>query len=346
MSSTLRRSMFFTIAACIFIPMTPNAHEISAPATAAQMVQAANALLDALSPEQQKSALWAFEDEERFDWHYVPRSRAGLSLKDMSEDQRQLALQFLKVGLSQGGYIKATNIMALETVLREIETFNWLGRDPQKYFFSFFGQPSDTNTWGWRVEGHHLSLNITIVEGHLFAAAPRFLGANPAEVVEGDMRGVRTLSKEEFLARKLVTSMDQKQQRKTVFRNRAYRDIVTGNDEKVSPLDLVGISAEDLNPAQMELLTRLIDEYVSTLPLEIARQRLAAIRQGDWNHTYFGWAGALEPGRPHYYRIQGPTFLIEYDNVQNGANHIHTVWRDFEGDFGRDLLREHYRKEH
>ncbi len=342
----IRYSWFFITVACVFIPMTAYAHEISAPATAAQMVRAANALLYALSPGQQKGAWLEFEDTERFDWHYVPRNRAGLALKDMTDDQRQLALQFLKVGLSQGGYLKATNIMALEAVLREIETSNWLGRDPEKYFFSFFGQPSENNTWGWRVEGHHLSLNITIVEGHLFATSPRFLGANPAEVAEGNMSGARTLFNEEYLARKLVKSLDQKQQRKAVFRNRAYRDIVTGSDEKVSPLELVGISAGELNQAQMDLLIRLIDEYISSMPPEIARQRMDAIRQSDLDLTYFGWAGAIEPGRPHYYRIQGPTFLIEYDNVQNGANHIHTVWRDFDGDFGRDLLREHYRKAH
>jgi hypothetical protein len=208
------------------------------------MVRTANALLYALSPWPQKAAWLAFEDKERFNWHYVPRSRAGLALKDMTEDQRQLALQFLMVGLSQGGYLKATNIMALEAVLREIETWNWLRRDPEKYFFSFFGQPSETNTWGWRVEGHHLSLNITIVEEHLFATAPRFLSANPADVAEGDMSGVRTLFNEEYLACKLVKSLAQKQQRKAVFRNRAYRDIVTGSDEKVSPLELVVILAE------------------------------------------------------------------------------------------------------
>ena len=346
MSLAIRRIKLIIAAVCIFIPMIAYAHEISAPATATQMVRAANAFLNALSPGQQKAAWLAFEDDERFDWHYVPRSRAGLALKDMTEDQRQLALQFLKVGLSQGGYLKATNIMALEAVLREIESSNWLGRDPQKYFFSFFGQPSETTPWGWRVEGHHLSLNITIVEGHLFATAPRFLGANPAVVAEGDMSGVRTLFTEEYLARKLVMSLDQEQQRKAVFRNRAYRDIVTGSDEKVSPLEVVGIAAGELNQAQMEMLVRLIDEYASTMPPEIARQRLDAIRQNGLDQTYFGWAGALEPGRPHYYRIQGPTFLIEYDNVQNDANHIHTVWRDFDNDFGRDLLREHYRKAH
>ena len=346
MPKTIRYSRLFLTAAWVFIPMTAYAHEISAPATAAQMVRAANALLSTLSPGQQKAAQLTFEDGERFNWHYVPRSRAGLPLKDMTEDQRRLALQFLTVGLSQSGYLKATNIMALEAVLREIETWDWLGRDPEKYFFSFFGRPSETGTWGWRVEGHHLSLNITIIKGYLFATAPRFLGANPAEVAEGDLSGLRTLRNEEFLARKLVKSLDQKQQRKAVFRNRAYRDIVTGSDEAVSPLELVGISTRELNQAQMDLLVSLIDEYVSAMPPEIARQRMDAIHRSGLDHTYFGWAGGVEPGRPHYYRIQGPTFIIEYDNVQNEANHIHTVWRDFDGDFGRDLLREHYRKAH
>jgi hypothetical protein len=196
------------------------------------------------------------------------------------------------------------------------------------------------------VEGHHLSLNFTIVKGHLFATAPRFLGANPAEVAKGNLTGVRALANEEDLARKLVKSLDQKQQRKAFFRERAYRDIVTGSDEKVSPLELVGISARELNKDQSGLLTRLIDEYVSTVPPEIAQQRMDAIRKSGMDQIHFGWAGGVEPGQPHYYRIQGPTFLIEYDNVQNGANHIHTVWRDFGSDFGRDLLREHYRKAH
>jgi len=346
MSTAIRHSRLFITAVCVFIPMTAFAHEISAPATAAHMVRAADALLLALSPEQRQSASFAFENDERFNWHYVPRSRSGLPLKDMSQDQRRLALQFLKAGLSQGGYLKATTIMSLEAVLREIETWNQLGRDPQKYFFSFFGQPSETGTWGWRVEGHHLSLNITIVQGHLLATAPRFMGANPAEVAKGDLRGVRTLLNEEDLARELIKSLDREQQIKAIFRNQAYREIVTGSDEKVSPLELVGISAAELNQAHKDLLIRLIDEYVSAMPPEIARQRLDAIRRSGLDHTYFGWAGDVTPGRPHYYRIQGPTFLIEYDNVQNNANHIHTVWRDFDGDFGRDLLREHYRKEH
>jgi len=333
-------------ATCFLIPLISHGHEISAPATAARMVQAAGAFLEALSPAQQKTARFPFEDDERFDWHYVPRGRDGLALKDMTEDQRNLALALLNTGLSRSGYWKSTTIMKLEAVLREIETWNIRGRDPEKYFFSLFGQPSETGTWGWRVEGHHLSLNFTIVKGHLFATAPRFLGANPANVAEGEMSGVRTLAGEEDLARKLVMSLDRQQRSKAVLRERAYRDIVTGSDEKISALEPAGISAAELNPAQVDLLIMLIDEYASAVPSELAQQRMNGIRKNGIGRIHFGWAGGFEPGQPHYYRIQAPTFLIEYDNVQNGANHIHTVWRDFEGDFGRDLLLEHYRKAH
>ena len=346
MSPVIRNAVFLIVSTSTFIPMKALAHEISAPATAAQMVRAATSFLEALTPGQQKTAGIAFKDEERFNWHYVPKRRSGLALKEMTANQRRLAMQFLKAGLSQNGYLKATNIMALEAVLRKIETWNWLGRDPEKYFFSFFGRPSETGTWGWRVEGHHLSLNFTIVKGHLFATTPHFFGANPARVAEGDLRGVRTLAREESLARKLVTSLNQMQQKKAIFRDRAYRDIVTGSDEAVSPLESVGIPVAELTPDQVSLLVNLIDEYITSMPPEIARQRMQAIQQNDFNHTYFGWAGGVAPGQPHYYRIQGSTFLIEYDNVQNSANHIHTVWREFDGDFGRDLLREHYHVDH
>jgi len=330
----------------LLIPMLAGTHEISAPATAAQMVRAADNLINSLTSEKKKTAVFPFEDEERFDWHYIPRSRAGLALKDMTENQRRMAMNFLKASLSRNGYLKVSRIMALEAVLREIETWNWLGRDPEKYFFSFFGRPSNNGTWGWRLEGHHLSLNFTIVNGHRLATAPRFLGANPAKVAKGNLLGLRTLADEEDLARQLLNSLTQAQLRTAVFHDQAYSDILTGSDEKVAPMKTVGISAGKLNAAQSELLARLIDTYVAAMPEEIARQRLDAIRLSGMDAVYFGWAGGIEPGQPHYYRIQGPTFLIEYDNVQNGANHIHTVWRDFDGDFGRDLLREHYQAAH
>jgi hypothetical protein len=333
------------MAASLLFTMTPDAHKISAPAAAARMFQAAETFLNSLSSKQRQAAGFAFEDDERYDWHYVPRRRSGLALKDMTSDQQALARAFLKTGLSQSGYWKSTAIMRLETVLRGIETFN-LGRDPGKYFFSFFGLPSESGTWGWRVEGHHLSLNFTIVKGRLVATAPRFLGANPANVATGELSGLRTLAAEEDLARNLLNSLNPEQKQKAVFREQAYGDILTGNEEMISPLQQVGIAAAALDGGQMDFLIRLIDEYVSALTPEIARQRTEAVRNSDLNQIHFGWAGALEPGQPHYYRIQGASFLIEYDNVQNSANHIHTVWRDFNGDFGRDLLREHYRRAH
>ena len=333
------------MAASLLFTMTPDALQIRAPAAAVRMFEAANAFLAALSSDQRKIACFAFENRERYDWHYIPRSRSGLPLNHMSAAQQALALEMLKTGLSKSGYIKSANIMKLETVLREIESFN-MGRDPGKYYFSFFGLPSAKGTWGWRVEGHHLSLNFTVVDGHLLATAPRFLGANPAEVPTRELHGLRTLAAEEDLARKLLNSLNADQLQKAVFREQAYGDIVTGSEEKVAPLEQVGIAAGALSGRQMDILTRLIDEYISVLSPEIAGQRTAAVRSSGLNQIHFGWAGALQPGRPHYYRIQGGAFLIEYDNVQNGANHIHTVWRDFEGDFGRDLLKEHYRSAH
>jgi len=333
------------MAASLIFKMTPDDHQVSAPTAAARMYQAAGAFLNSLSSGQRRAACFDFEEDERYDWHYVPRRRSGLALKDMTADQQRLARAFLKTGLSQNGYWKSTTIMKLETVLREIESFD-MGRDPEKYFFSLFGLPSENGTWGWRVEGHHLSLNFTVVNGRLLASAPRFFGANPAKIPIGELIGLRTLAAEEDLAWKLLNSMNAEQKQKAVFREQAYGDIVTGNAEMVSPLKRVGIAATALDGVQMDSLVRLIEEFVSALTPEIARQRTEAVRSSGLPQIHFGWAGALEPGRPHYYRIQGSAFLIEYDNVQNGANHIHTVWRDYEGDFGRDLLREHYRSAH
>ncbi len=340
--SFLLSTRFIIVSTGFLIAMTTHAQDIKAPAETAAMARAAEAFISALEPDQRQSALFTFEDQERFDWHYIPRERAGLPLNAMTADQRALALAFLKRGLSAEGYRKATAIMALEAVLREIETFNWLGRDPEKYYFSFFGTPSANGTWGWRLEGHHLALNLTIVKGQWVAAAPRFLGANPAKVHSGAHAGLRALAREEDLARALVRSLSPAQQARAVFRRQAYRDIVTGTDAAARPPDPAGILASDLDAAQRRQLHQLIDVYLQAMTAEVARQRMDAILKSGWNRIRFGWAGGLEPGQPHYYRVQGPSFILEYDNVQNGANHIHTVWRDFEGDFGRDLLREHY----
>ena len=308
----------------------------------AELQQAANAFLASLAPAQRSKALFAFEDAERLNWHFVPRARRGLPLKEMSTEQRELARGVLRAGLSRRGYLTASTIIELELVLREMgesPTF----RDPELYFFSVFGTPSRTAPWGVRAEGHHLSLNFTIVRDTLIATAPAFFGANPAEVRRGARRGLRALADEEDVARELVLALDERQRARALISAAAPRDIVTGNAARVEPLAPIGIRVTELRPEQAAILVRLLDVYLGRMAAPLAARRRSALERTDVGQIAFAWAGSTQRGEAHYYRIQGPSFLVEYDNTQNGANHIHTVWRDFDGDFGRDLLREHYR---
>ena len=316
-------------------------HGIVSRRSAEAMAGAASAFLAGLTPEQRAKATYEFGDEQRLDWHFVPRERKGVSIKELDARQRRLAHDFLKTGLSQRGYLKATTIMELEIVLRELEGRSI--RDPELYFFTVFGRPSADAPWGWRVEGHHLSLNFTVVAGRMVATTPAFMGANPAEVRQGPRTGLRALSSEEDVARELLHSLDERQRAAAVFDAKALPDIVSFNSKQTDPLSPAGIPASQLNERQMKILVRLLEEYASSMPPDLASARLDKLRRAGLEKIHFGWAGGGERGQPHYYRVQGPTFLIEYDNTQNNANHIHTVWRDFNGDFGRDLLREHYR---
>jgi hypothetical protein len=205
---------------------------------------------------------------------------------------------------------------------------------------SIFGSPG--KTWGWRVEGHHLSVNFTVVEGKEISAAPSFFGSNPAEVKQGPRKGLRILAAEEDLARELVKSLDAAQRKTAILTNVAYKDIITGAQRKVQPLAPAGLSAADMTSAQSDLLQKLVREYVYRQRPEGAGRDLEKIQKAGWTKVSFAWAGGLERGEGHYYRVQGPTFLLEYDCTQNDANHIHAAWRDFENDFGEDLLRKHY----
>ena len=308
----------------------------------AGMLQAAEAFLGSLSAAQRSKALFQLEDAERLNWHFVPRARRGLPLKEMSPKQRELARGMLQAGLSRRGYLTASTIIDLELVLREMgesPTF----RDPELYYFSVFGTPSRAAPWGFRAEGHHLSLNFTLVRDTLVATAPAFFGANPAEVRSGTRRGLRALADEEDIGRALVVSLDERQRARALISTRAPRDIVTGNAAGVEPLSPIGIRVTELRPEQAAILVRLLDAYLGKMAEPLAARRRASLERTDFRAVAFAWAGSTRRGEPHYYRIQGPSFLVEYDNTQNDANHIHTVWRDFGGDFGRDLLREHYR---
>lgn len=309
---------------------------------AVKMREAASAWLKLLPPELQREAVRDFNDADRADWHFTPRSRKGVSLKQMDTRQREGAHALLKRALSAPGHEKVINIIELELVLREIETFGALMRDPDKYHLTIYGKPDAEKPWGWRFEGHHLSLNFTLAGDRMVVDTPSFFGANPALVKSGPNAGLRVLKQEEDLARELLDALTPAQRKTAVFDVRTYGDIVTGAKDIVEPLDAKGLAATDMNAAQRALLMKLIGEFAGNFEPGLAQARLARMEAGSIDAIRFGWTGSTDRGQPHYYRIQGPLFLIEYDSSQSSGNHIHTVWRDFKGDFGRDLLREHY----
>jgi hypothetical protein len=309
------------------------------------MAAAASRFLTALSPEQRKLAQHPFTAEDRESLKFVPMARSGLPLKQMDPAQRKLALALWKTGLSAGGQGKTSQIMELEKVLAELEK-NPVRRDPELYYFWVFGTPDPQGTWAWKAEGHHLSFNFTVVKGNLVVSTPSFIGANPAEVRTGELKGRRVLAAEEDRARKLLHSFSADLRARVIFDAKALPDIVTRDQSQVARLPEVGVEVKDFKPEQKVLLRELLMEYALTVPAALAQERLAKIDKAGFEKVRFGWAGGTERGQPHYYRIQGPSFLIEYDNTQNDANHIHTVWRDFAGDYGRDLLREHRATDH
>ena len=310
------------------------------PEPAPTMAKAADAFLATLDPAKRAKAGLPFNSEERLNWHFVPKDREGVPFKQMSAEERQAALTLLRSGLSARGFTKVDTIRRLEEVLFAIEGSPM--RDPELYYFTVFGKPSDQGAWGWRYEGHHASLNWTVVDGRLVATTPQFLGANPADVRDGPQKGTRALAAEEDLGRALVKSLSADQGAQAVLSKDAPRDILTGASREAAIQEDRGISYGKLTPEQQGLLLSLIQEYASAQTPAVAQARLARVK-ADLPAIRFAWMGGLDKGQGHYYRIQGSTFLIEYDNTQNNANHIHCVWREFKGDWGRDLLTEHYR---
>jgi len=313
------------------------------------MEMAAKNFLAALNPEQRAKATYKFEADERFDWHFIPKARKGLPLKEMTAYQKHLAHALLNAGLSQQGYIKAVTIMSLEDTLRIIESTQKAGagnnRDPELYYVTIFGEPSSTSPWGYSVEGHHVSQNYTVVGGKV-QDSPSFYGANPAETMEGPRKGLRILGNEEDAGRELMTSLDAEQQKVALVDAKAYPDIITMNSRKAALEGKPsGISAAKLNAKQFAMLTGLLEIYANNMSEQQAQARMEMIKKAG-KSLVFSWAGVLERHGPHYYRVQSPTFMVEYDNTQNGANHVHSVWRDFNGDFGLDLLKAHYQTNH
>jgi hypothetical protein len=231
--------------------------------------------------------------------------------------------------------------MDLEYILQELQPYN-PNRVPENYLVAFYGTPDRKSEWGWKFSGHHVALNFTVIHDTI-AFAPFFFGADPAIVRQGPKKGFRAIKEEEDLALELINSLTTEQKQKAIFQTRAFPDILTSASRQVTPLKPVGILVSEMSVVQYELLKKLIRSYLSSMPLPIAEIRMKKIAKEDMNSLRFGWAGETVPNKPHYYRIQGSTFLIEFDNAENNGNHIHLVWRDFNGDFGTDLLKEHYK---
>jgi hypothetical protein len=309
------------------------------------MTETANRFLAALSPKQRAKATFQFSDDERMNWQFIPKERKGLALGEMSPYQKHLASALLAAGLSQTGYIKAVTIMSLEDVLKVLENDNGEHRDPEKYYFTVFGTPSDTGTWGWRIEGHHLSQNYTVASGQVLDA-PSFFGSNPAEVRQGLRKGLRTLAGEDDLGFEVIRALDEPQQKIAIVDPRAYSDILTAASRKAALQGQPsGLPATKMNARQFDALRALVELYAYNLPDELAERRMDQINKAGRN-VCFAWAGGIKPGDLHYYRVQTPSFLIEFDDTQDNANHIHSVWRDFNGDFGGDPLTAHYEASH
>lgn len=302
---------------------------------------AAQAFLGSLSPELKGKAEFAFADAERENWKFTPQSRKGVSLEMLDAAQQNLAKKLLATVLSEQGLLKANTIEDLEKLLGEMEN-NPVRRNHKAYFTSIFGKPADKATWGYRYEGHHLAVNVTIVDGQHLIASPTFMGASPAKVVEGRLKGTHILAKEEELARALAVSLQQSG-KAIVYTDKAPGDILTGEKRVAQQLEPVGVTADVLTEEQKSLLHSLIAEYANRHRPAIAEQEIKAIQSLDPKDLRFAWAGSLEVAKPYYYRIQTPSVLIEAANSQNNANHIHTVWRDHKNDFGRDSLGEHYK---
>jgi len=354
MLNVLRSTRF--LLALLFLLTLVAGSMMAAERSARAMSDAATKFVEGLTPEQKAKATFPFQSDQRTYWNFIPTEtfpRQGLLMREMTEAQRTAAHNLMKAGLSQRGYMTASSIMQLEELLGGLEAAQraatgkseggagGLVRDPLKYFVSIFGTPSRTQTWGWRVEGHHVSLHFTVINGRLVASAPTMFGSNPAEVKSGPKQGTRILAAQEDVARELLMSFDASQRTAAVFNSVALNEILTTNKPQVTPLEQAGLAAGAMNARQRELLMKVIDTYAGYMADDVAAERLAAIKKAGIEKLTFAWAGAAERGEKHYYRIQGPTFLIEHDNSQGNGNHIHSVWRDFNGDFGRDLLREH-----
>lgn len=315
--------------------------------TAPSMTKSANAFLDTLSDKEKGLVVMKFDDPNRLGWHFIPKpfsgpqARKGVPIKEMNEKSRAAAMKLVSTGLSQAGFQKAKEVMELEGILAKIEGPKpdraW-SRDPQMYYFTVYGTPGK-GRWGWRCEGHHLSLNFVVEGDRLVSATPSFYGANPGEVPEGEHKGLRILKQREDVARAILKSCD-KEQKQVAHRSDKAPDEIRGAGEPQPVLTAAeGLAVAKMDDSQKKLLRVLLESYAEAMAPEIAAKWLGDMEKAGYDNVYFAWWGGTERGDRHYYRVQGPTFIIEYNNTQNGANHIHSIWRDTSGDFGVSLAK-------
>ncbi|MDH5610260.1 MAG: DUF3500 domain-containing protein [Cyclobacteriaceae bacterium] len=316
------------------------------------LYQQANDLIALLSPELQAKILFPFDDPERLSMNFVPMVRMGPSFREFDEKQKAAALLLLKSSLGTEGYRKASDIMRLESILYQLENNDMkmadgsLLRDPLNYHFCIFGVPDAEGRWGWRFEGHHISLSFVASRQAILSSTPSFFGSNPALV---DMPGAvptEALRQETAAGFRLVNSLTSDQLARARFSESAPPEIISGNARKAGPLEPTGIAFRELTAAQKELFLQLLNVYLANYQAGFSESFRSKLERAGLDNLSFAWAGSLAPGRGHYYRIQGPTLLIEYDNIQNKANHVHTVVRDLTNDFAEDLLQAHYHHSH
>ena len=341
----IKNSGYFLCAALLLNGLQSSvspAEEKTAVAAASQtpgldMELAANRLLESLDYSLKQKIQYAFDSEERLNWHFIPRDRNGVGLWDLAGATRKAADELVKAGLSAAGYEKTLQVRSLEEVLYLFEdgeeAYRRDRRNPHRYYITIFGTPTSKGIWGWRFEGHHLSLNFTISEGRIVSSTPEFFGANPGLIDAGPGRSLRVLGRREDLARDILKACNDAQITTMWIDKKAPDDIRGGGVAQPIVSEAVGLRFADMSVEQQELLKELIGEYLSAMPATVVRERMAAITKDGLEDIRIGWWGGPDLNQPHHYVVQGKSFIIEYNNTQNQANHVHAIWRNLAGDF-------------
>ena len=338
MNNATQRKLILSGSVILAVGVLIAAQSVQTPSSGLAMTMTANNYLATLTPEQKKETLFGFDDPERLNWHFIPRPRKGLPLKTLEGAALKAAQSLIRSGLSDAGYDQTLNVMSLEEVLYLLEDgdrgYRRERRDPNKYYISLFGLPADLGLWGWRVEGHHLSLNFTVKDGKVISSTPEFFGANPGTVDAGKGRQIRVLGPEEDIARQILKLCTPEQQ-KECWVSRVAPDEVPGSGAQQPVVAApVGLAYREMSDDQKKLLQEMLTEYLKNLPIDIEQERRVTMNEAGLEIIHFAWFGESDLHQRHHYRVQGKTFVIEYNNTQNNANHVHCMWRNLQGDFG------------